>query len=283
MSLYLREKLQAGVLYVGRSGEDRALIKRYENVFNINILTPADFKGAGYTQFVTYKFPDRRDISPSFVAANIEELFKNHEHSVIGISDYCQLDPHAHESDSLYTEVFKKFISVESDCSRTYLQSAIKRRHLYLRKLFSQRFLVSIHVRRGDYLSHPEPRFLSANLSEALDQTKHLIISQRIQNASCYIASDDLDYCDTIISGAGVNIISRRNLPSFSDTEDSELEGILWDWSACSVANMMINSNSTFSSFAALLNNRARIFLRIDLNKKLVPYDPWHSPILLGY
>jgi hypothetical protein len=54
------------------------------------------------------------------------------------------------------------------------------------------------------------------------------------------------------------------------------------DFHVMAHADALAISNSSFSFMAAMLNDRARIFVRPTLeDRRLVPFDPWDAPVLL--
>ena len=54
------------------------------------------------------------------------------------------------------------------------------------------------------------------------------------------------------------------------------------DFHVMAQADALAISNSSFSFMAAMLNDRARIFVRPTLeDRRLVPFDPWDAPVLL--
>jgi len=60
-----------------------------------------------------------------------------------------------------------------------------------------------------------------------------------------------------------------------------DLEYVL-DFHALCRAQVLATSNSTFSFVAAMLNQEARAFFRPDpVERRLCPFDPWASPVLL--
>ena len=53
------------------------------------------------------------------------------------------------------------------------------------------------------------------------------------------------------------------------------------DFHILAEADLLAISNSSFSVAAAMLNSRARIFVRPDPSQsRLVPFDPWNTEVL---
>ena len=77
-------------------------------------------------------------------------------------------------------------------------------------------------------------------------------------------------------------------LEGWSTLSFDQLRGIppemayLIDFYILTRADAVAISNSSFSFFAAMLNDRARHFVRPDLDAgRLISFDPWNAPVLL--
>ncbi len=132
------------------------------------------------------------------------------------------------------------------------------------------RTLVAIHLRRGDYSGGR--LFWPAPVSWYLDWLG--AIWQGLDAPVLYIASDD----DTV----------HRELAAFSPVTAGDLGGTIPgaetypDFHVLAHADLLAISNSSFSVTAAMLNERGRAFLRPEPNsRKLVPFDPWNTEVLL--
>jgi tetratricopeptide (TPR) repeat protein len=130
--------------------------------------------------------------------------------------------------------------------------------------------VVAIHVRRGDF-GHgpfwiaPEAWYLEwlASVWPTLDRPV------------LYIASDNPSTIGSFTANAPV---SQSDLgPAFPGVE------FLHDFHVLSQADALAISNSSFSFTAAMLNERASVFMRpYDRDARLVPFDPWDSYVVLG-
>lgn len=129
--------------------------------------------------------------------------------------------------------------------------------------------LVALHLRRGDF---GYGRFWIAPEDWYLNWLQALW--PQLRRPVLYIASDDAeifrkfaDYAPLTAADLGAPIPGAE----FFD-----------DFHVLTQADHLAISNSSFSFVAALLNARARSFMRPDLaNGRLVPYDPWDSEVLL--
>ncbi|MDQ8205630.1 alpha-1,2-fucosyltransferase [Pelagicoccus sp. SDUM812003] len=99
---------------------------------------------------------------------------------------------------------------------------------------------VSIHVRRGDYLNHPEIGVLS------LDYYKNATdyIKSKVQSPKFYIFSNDLEWCEQ-----NLNFIKN---PIYVNNTVTEIDDI----TLMSQCQHNIIANSSFSWWAAWLNQR---------------------------
>jgi len=132
------------------------------------------------------------------------------------------------------------------------------------------RTVVAIHLRRGDYAGGP--LFWPAPSSWYLEWLE--AIWPRLDGPVLYVASDDA--------------AAHRDFARFSPVTAGELgervagAEMYPDFHVLSEADLLAISNSSFSMCAALLNARAHAFLRPEPDaRRLVPFDPWNSEILL--
>lgn len=105
----------------------------------------------------------------------------------------------------------------------------------------SSNYSVGVHIRRGDYLNHSDIYELCG-----LDYFKNAIsiFNKRNENISWFIFTDDVKWLEeNMFIRGNINIISKNNL---SDSEELML------LKSC---KGIITSNSTFSWWAAWLNN----------------------------
>lgn len=115
----------------------------------------------------------------------------------------------------------------------------------YARKVINQikeENSVAIHIRKGDY---PEgwlvnPQFYHIAINDILN---------RVKNAKLYVFCEDLEYAKEIIGEIGYPVAYISDLHKFTDLEEFEI------MRAC---NNNITSNSTFSWWAAYLNDNPK-------------------------
>lgn len=114
---------------------------------------------------------------------------------------------------------------------------------------------VSVHVRRGDYLK-------ANNLGGICDrqyyETAFGIICKNIENPYFIIFSDDTEWCNNEFIGTNIAIVDwNKGIDSFRDMQ------------LMSLCNHHIIANSTFSWWAAFLNNAE--------NKIIIAPHKWDS------
>lgn len=131
--------------------------------------------------------------------------------------------------------------------------------------------MIGIHARRGDYGSFardsarwcfPTPvQWYKDWLRENSD---------RWDDAKLFIASDEIDRVTQLFDA------DQYEFSSFPPETN-----LYEDFYVLTQCDALLISNSTFGFVASMLNTRASVFMRPRLSeKKLIPYDPWNSPIV---
>ncbi len=140
-----------------------------------------------------------------------------------------------------------------------------------LDKLRQHKTVIGIHIRRGDFVWIGKPPFNISPTTWYVNWLKEHW--NKLEDPVVFLASDSL----------------KEILPDFAEfhPETSESLGIKLniegadfysDHYLLSNADIMLLSNSTFSTSAALLNQVATDFMRPDFSaKKLVHFDPWST------
>lgn len=129
-----------------------------------------------------------------------------------------------------------------------------------------QEHSVSLHVRRGDYVNHPEFGGIADReyYSRALSEMRRLL-----ENPKIYVFSDDIDWCRENLSlPEGAAYVSNNSL---KDYEEMAL---------MSTCKHQIIANSTFSWWAAWLNNNPT---KIVIAPKIWSHkhnDDWYRDII---
>jgi hypothetical protein len=133
------------------------------------------------------------------------------------------------------------------------------------------RDLVALHIRRGDY--QPSGLFFAAPSAWYLEWLRELWPT--LQNPLLYIATDEPD--KVLPEFAEFQPVSARDL-----AVEVSAAAYYPDFWVLTQADYVATSNSSFSFFATLLNERGKAFMRPhQLFKRLIPYDPWNAAPLL--
>lgn len=110
---------------------------------------------------------------------------------------------------------------------------------------------VSLHVRRGDYISNPKDLKTFGNICTTFYYQEAIrFIYKEVENPQFYIFSDDLEYAKRHYTGPNMHIVDwNKGTNSY------------YDMYLMSQAKYMILANSTFSFWAAILNVRKQMVL----------------------
>jgi hypothetical protein len=128
--------------------------------------------------------------------------------------------------------------------------------------------VVAVHLRRGDFGQGRHWIAQSSWYEQWLDE-----LWQSLDRPVLYVATDD---------AAIVAELARYRPVTAADLAVSISGAEFYpDFHVLSSADALAISNSTFSFVAAMLNRRARVFMRPDRDGcRLVAFDPWDSPVV---
>ncbi len=147
---------------------------------------------------------------------------------------------------------------------------------------------IAIHYRQGDFNQFRDsPVFFIAPLQWYVDAAVQLAGGG---GSFVYLASDGAIDAGPLrargldVADSAALIESVRTDPRWLATGAAgPPDPMAVDFLAMQAARALFIANSTFSFAAALLNPDCRLFLRPDrASGGLVPFDPWHSEVLLG-
>lgn len=130
--------------------------------------------------------------------------------------------------------------------------------------------IIALHLRRGDYGYNQFFRTPVAWYRDWLDGMR-----QEYANPVVYVCSETPALVQPLLKGwATLSFDQLRGIPP-------EMAYLI-DFYLLTQADAVAIANSSFSFFATMLNERARHFVRPDLDAgQLVPFDPWDAPVLL--
>lgn len=120
-----------------------------------------------------------------------------------------------------------------------------------------ERSSVSVHIRRGDYLSDENKAMFGNICTEAYYRKAMELIREEVPDAHFYVFSDDISYAKQHYRGEEFTVVDHNHgKDSFYD---------MWLMSSC---KHNICANSTFSFWGARLNgNERKIMIRPTIHK----------------
>lgn len=222
---------------------------------------------------------DDRSSPPSSDLKKIDDFFQANPGSVLSVDGFFQYDTGLMARDSAYSAVFNDYLAPREN-SKTSFQKIIWQYQQQIHQIFQDKFLIAIHVRRGDYLRESDDIFFTLDLDQVVAQLKAFLVRDRIQDPVIYVSTDDPDFCQQYFADKGLNINMSRNLIGAETRND--VSDLMLDIAVLASAQLLIASNSSLSLLAALMNQRARLFWRQNKEAQLVSFDPWNTPILYG-
>jgi hypothetical protein len=230
------------------------------------------------------KLGEIRSRSPQHDIDEIREHFAAHPGSTLGVEGYFQYDTRFFFQDPAYASIFHKYLHPKEAEGNTF-QRILAHTTEQINKVLAGH-LIALHIRRGDYLDfsqaskHTHPIFYPLDLDKICEFLSRYVKAHRIDSPIVYIASDDLVFCETYFAAKNINIVTRGNL--LSREQKSELNELMIDLSVLSASRLLISSNSSFSMIAALINTKARAFVRQTPDGKLIAFDPSATVVLMG-
>jgi hypothetical protein len=141
------------------------------------------------------------------------------------------------------------------------------------------RTVIGIHQRRGDWISLPHFGFTLV-VPGAWWREWLTGIWKDLDHPILFLCSDDIEVVRPEFSA--FPHVTWRDLPEPVRKSIAGHE-FFFDFYGLTQCDWLGISNSTFSFAAAMLNQTASHFVRPqwDLTRRLVPFDPWDSPVLL--
>ena len=221
---------------------------------------------------------EERDSGPSSSLQTIKSHFDKYPNSVLCVNGYFQFDTNKIKAEQDYFLSFNEGLGLTTQPSNTF-QKILKK---YYDKIKCN-YLITIHIRRGDYLNYinfggwKEEVFYCLDLDNVIEKLNNYTTINRIRNFIIYIATDDVSFCKTYFSNAKISILTSENF-----IDDGDENHLIVDLAAMAAANMLIASNSSLSMLGAMINNDGRVFWRQDKKGNLISFDPWSTPILYG-
>jgi hypothetical protein len=148
--------------------------------------------------------------------------------------------------------------------------------------------LVGLHIRRGDFVDN-----LTDQRFELMIPIEHYrkwlrAIWPTLDTPVLFIATEDhsiaqqfSDFSPHTAREIGATMPSNVTAMTLSPAQCQTDTSFFPDWYMLTMSDVLVTSNSTFSFSAALLNSRARLFIRPTFTYDLVSFEPWQSEPLL--
>lgn len=236
------------------------------NYFNIQ--ASADIECASVD--IDFEKTLSREKGPEKEFLQLRKLFTGSlSKGVVDISGYFQYHSSYFEK---YRDIFFDTYSIK-EIFLTQVHYAIQRLNL------QDKFIVGIHIRRGDYVkfNNEHPLFWGASMESVLSTVNDLINSS-LKDIAIYLCSDDLEYAERAFQGCNIPYYTNKHL--FMVTDD--FASLATDFTMLSIADALLISNSTFSFAASMLNRKCRINLRpCPKDDRFISFDPWNSHVIL--
>lgn len=261
--------------------EESILPWKLFNIESYDLQIQAALKGGLCHQI---KLGENRSSSPKNDIGEIKKHFEKNPGSVLIVEGYFQYDTHFFYSDSDYAKVFHQYFFASTTGVNDF-QRILAFYHSQLKELLNG-YLISLHIRRGDYLSYSPDNhqnhavFYPLDLELVLNYVKNFIEKNRISQPLIYVASDDLEFCEDYFGKHKLQILTRNKL--LPESGRTELSALMTDLAALSAARLTVSSNSSFSMLSTLLNKDAKVFIRQTSDGQLMPFDPTSTVVLYG-
>jgi hypothetical protein len=222
--------------------------------------------------------------SPELDVDLIREFFNKKPGSLLQVEGYFQYHTNWLRSVPDYRAAFDENLSLSHQ--NTKFQKTLRSYQVKIQSIFKSKYLLGIHVRRGDYLDFIDASawqgqtFFTLKLDGIINRLAEFLKINEIKNALIYVASDDPDYCESYFSKKGIKIITARQLKLATPLDVNGL--LLTDLAALCSARLLVASNSSLSLIASLLNDHASVFWRQTKEGETLSFDPWSTPVLYG-
>jgi hypothetical protein len=139
--------------------------------------------------------------------------------------------------------------------------------------------IISIHIRRGDYLLYENhDLFWSLDIEKIIVDLKTKVLN-KLDDYLLYIATDDLEYCIETFRLHDIKYITHKSFVEQNIINNDLICDILFMINS----DVSVIANSSFSFFTSMLNCNSKVFLRpCPFAENLIFFDPWDSQVLLS-
>lgn len=159
-------------------------------------------------------------------------------------SDYCKLKNNTYASGYWQSEKYFSDISETIRKDFTFPSELFSENHRYF-SLIKSSHSVSIHVRRGDYVTNPGTNIYHGTCPVSYYKRAVYMLGKQIKNIKLFVFSDDIEWSKDNL---------RFQYPTFF--VDNSSEKSYTDMKLMSLCKYHVIANSSFSWWAAWLNPR---------------------------
>jgi hypothetical protein len=187
---------------------------------------------------------------------------------VLEIKGFFQFHTHSYAA---YKNIFDETFMINS-----LLKERITR--ALHEKDINNKEMVSIHIRRGDYVNYADSKVFWMTPIESIFNSLQNLDATGLKEKVLYVCSDDMAFCKSEFDNKGIDYLCADDFFAFTD----ETTKLLVDFCMMTLASVNIISNSSLSFFASMQNSKSNIFLRPSPSESiLLPYSPWNSEVLI--
>ena len=225
-----------------------------------------------------------RKSAPRNDLEKIKMHFSYASDDVMLVDGYFQYDSNCLKNDKDYMAIFYKYFSLSHE--NTTFQRQIRGYQNKINAVYKDKYLITLHVRRGDYLNFELLNnwggdiYYTMNLDNVLSDLNEYLQCNRITNSIIYVATDDHLFCKNYFTDKGIMYASAEDILGIVDQND--IKGLLVDIACIASAQLVVASNSSLSILSSFLNEKSQVFWRQTSNGKTISFDPWATPILYG-
>jgi hypothetical protein len=262
-------------------------LKAYSRIYGMELQVP-DWAG---TYYFGLKDKQVQNQLPVLFQKEFKEIFDlywkhqyEHRNVSIGNSSFSN-DIFLHQSPPFQNIDFWGYFALDFHTYlpiKEYLQSELQPSHFVktfmeerLSKITAGRTLISIHLRRGDYLNYKGTDMEKTFYITPTNSYKKLLnnLWDTLDRPILYIASDDLE--SVLPEFQEYQPISYKDI---GQSVPTSFKDFFVDYYVLCHSDIMAISNSTFSFTASALNNKGHKFYRPLQDKEiLIEYKPWES------
>jgi hypothetical protein len=213
--------------------------------------------------------PNRRRMDPERDIAALARFMADGKLDVLDISGYFQYHTYfLAKYKSEFLRIFKYTDNLMERISSVLSDTGM-----------DGRSIIGIHVRQGDFnYTRNQHTYFWVNSNESVLRAVKDVIDSTLYSPIIYLASDEVDKVGAEFAAYQVPCITYKNIIHFVP----DIDPMVIDHIMLILSNVLIISNSSFSFTAAMLNEKASIFLRPNPEvDNFIPFDPWNSDVLL--